>query len=488
MNDRRKSRKKRKVLFVLYLTVCLIIIVAAYFQLSRIAQNFNTQHLELITGLYAEKMNESMEYLQNYAQEDVKTILAMDDKEPESILESLESNLDQNIFCNIGFILKDGQIYGNQYAAADIKKRKLDQRALKAEAAFNSDPYQSSETGNMVMTVFVPVVDSSSIHTLYASIMIENLRQLGVYELLQGKISVHLLKADSENFITCISSNSNALNAAGSWNNLLLQQKYFHYNDDYSYNQWIKDMRSGKKEGRFSAEIRGEESTISYRSITSMPGWYVVVELANKNISDIMQHFSIWGGVYGSILVGFTLLYMLTILLLEKKDKQHYMGLSATDPLTELLNRRAFQSQVEEEIHKKTPGIFIFIDVDNFKTYNDTYGHDNGDLCLKHFAKTMKLCFPKESILGRYGGDEFVVYLKNPTTEAVQNYMKDFQKLISSLTLATGEQVQLSASAGGALFPEQGEDFLTLCRSADAALYDVKQHGKGDFRMKGKNV
>ena len=247
-------------------------------------------------------------------------------------------------------------------------------------------------------------------------------------------------------------------------------------------------MRSGKKEGRFSAEIRGEESTISYRSITSMPGWYVVVELANKNISDIMQHFSIWGGVYGSILVGFTLLYMLTILLLEKKDKQHYMGLSATDPLTELLNRRAFQSQVEEEIHKKTPGIFIFIDVDNFKTYNDTYGHDNGDLCLKHFAKTMKLCFPKESILGRYGGDEFVVYLKNPTTEAVQNYMKDFQKLISSLTLATGEQVQLSASAGGALFPEQGEDFLTLCRSADAALYDVKQHGKGDFRMKGKNV
>lgn len=307
------------------------------------------------------------------------------------------------------------------------------------------------------------------------------MRQLGVYELLQGKISVHLLKADSENFITCISSNETT---SGNWNNLLLQQKYFNYDEGYSYNQWIKDMRSGKKEGRFSAKIRGEESTISYRNISSMPGWYVVVELANKNISDITQHFSVWVGVYGSILIGFTLLYMLTILFLEKKDKQHYIGLSAIDPLTGILNRRAFQNAVEEELHKKVLGVFIFIDVDNFKTYNDTYGHDNGDLCLHHFARMMKQCFPEDSILGRYGGDEFVMYLKKLNIETVQTYMKDFQKKISHLTLSTGEQVILSASAGGAAFPEQGEDFISLCRSADAALYVVKQNGKADFKMK----
>ena len=92
--------------------------------------------------------------------------------------------------------------------------------------------------------------------------------------------------SDSENFITCVSDNSGP---SGSWNNLLLQQKYFQYDAGYSYNQWIKDMRSGKKDGRFSAIIRGEESTISYRSISVMPGWYVIVELTNKNISDITQ-------------------------------------------------------------------------------------------------------------------------------------------------------------------------------------------------------
>ena len=155
MKNQRKNTKKRGVPLALYLTVCLAIIVSAYFHLSRIAQNFNTQQLELITGLYAEKMNESMEYLQNYVKEDVKMIQAMENKEPEKIQKRLE-----------------------------------------------------------------------------VSIMIEQLRKLGVYELLQGKINVHLLKVDSENFITCISSNEDT--TANGWNNLLLQQKYFKYDENYS--------------------------------------------------------------------------------------------------------------------------------------------------------------------------------------------------------------------------------------------------------------
>ena len=90
MKDRRKNKRKRKVLLILYLGICLAIIVAAYFHLSRIARNFNTQHLELITGLYAEKMNDSMEYLQNYAQEDVKMIQSMENAEPEKLLQRLQ--------------------------------------------------------------------------------------------------------------------------------------------------------------------------------------------------------------------------------------------------------------------------------------------------------------------------------------------------------------------------------------------------------------
>lgn len=483
MSDRRKKTKKRKLYLAIYLCLCLLIILLAYFQLSRMARDYNTRHLELITGLYAEKMNDSMEYLQNYAQDNVKVAQAMEDKTPAQILACMEENLDSRVFCGIGLIGENGEIYGSKYAAADIRQEGLDKQAMEAEEFFYSDPYQSSETGSMIVTTFVPVPDSSWLHTIYVSVRIENLRQFGVYDLLRGKVSVHLLKTDSENFVTCI-SNSSTENFEGSWNNLLLQQRYFQYNDGYSYSQWVRDMRSSKKDGRFSATIRGVESTISYRSITSMPGWYVIVELANKDISDITQQFSLLGGTFGCILVAITLIYMLSILLLEKKDKKVYMGLSATDPLTELLNRRALQNAVEEELKKKTTGYFIFIDIDNFKTYNDTYGHSNGDLCLKHCARTMKKCFPEDSILGRYGGDEFVVCLKGATQEETYAYMQEFQSWLTPLTLSTGEVAELSVSAGGAAYPDQGEDFVSLCRSADAALYEVKQNGKGDFRVK----
>ena len=155
-------------------------------------------------------------------------------------------------------------------------------------------------------------------------------------------------------------------------------------------------------------------------------------------MSNITQNFSAWGGIYGSILVGFTILYMLTIVFLEKKEKKRYIGLSTTDPLTGLMNRRAFQRTLEDELRNQKPGIFIFIDVDNFKNYNDRYGHNVGDLCLTHFAQTMKKIFPDGSILGRYGGDEFVVYLKNTSSESAQQYMQYFQGQVAHMHLPSG--------------------------------------------------
>lgn len=72
MKDRRKSKKKRRGMLVLYLVVCTAVIVIAYFHLTKIAKDYNTEHLELISGLYAEKMNETIDYLQSYAKENVK--------------------------------------------------------------------------------------------------------------------------------------------------------------------------------------------------------------------------------------------------------------------------------------------------------------------------------------------------------------------------------------------------------------------------------
>lgn len=83
MKDRRKSKKKRGEMLVLYLVVCTTVIVIAYFHLTKIAKDYNTEHLELISGLYAEKMNETIDYLQSYAKENVKTVRNIEEREPE---------------------------------------------------------------------------------------------------------------------------------------------------------------------------------------------------------------------------------------------------------------------------------------------------------------------------------------------------------------------------------------------------------------------
>ena len=136
MKEQRKNRKISKVLFLLYLTVCLGIIISAYFRLSQIARDFNTQHLELITGLYAEKMNTSMEYLQNYAQEDVTMIQSMEDQKPAEILQHLRDNLNQTLFCSVGLILKNQKILSDTCTISDIREKKLDQTAMKAKESF----------------------------------------------------------------------------------------------------------------------------------------------------------------------------------------------------------------------------------------------------------------------------------------------------------------------------------------------------------------
>ena len=127
----------------------------------------------------------------------------------------------------------------------------------------------------------------------------------------------------------------------------------------------------------------------------------------------------------------------------------------------------------------------IIFDLNNLKITNDTLGHSVGDQLIMNFARLLRNVVPMKNFVGRYGGDEFVVCLKGATQEETYAYMQEFQSWLTPLTLSTGEVAELSVSAGGAAYPDQGEDFVSLCRSADAALYEVKQNGKGDFRVKG---
>ncbi len=161
------------------------------------------------------------------------------------------------------------------------------------------------------------------------------------------------------------------------------------------------------------------------------------------------------------------------------------------DLLTGLYNKVTTERFIAETLLKfpKVQSALFIIDLDNFKTLNDTLGHIIGDEALQDIAKKIKALFRQSDIIGRVGGDEFFVFIQNH--DDVTQLEKKARLLCSKLRSTyskKGSSVEISFSVGIALFPEHGDDCESLYVKADEALYGVKKAGKGGYCIYGKGV
>lgn len=151
--------------------------------------------------------------------------------------------------------------------------------------------------------------------------------------------------------------------------------------------------------------------------------------------------------------------------------------LSLTDPLTSLSNRRSFDIFIEAEIRRaeryRRTFVVMMIDFDNFKNYNDKYGHTAGDSVLQKLSKIMKDIIRDVDFLCRYGGDEFVSIL--PETDA--SYALDVAERMRKKIAAQRIQPKITLSIGIASFPHDARDKSRLIDLADQACYEAKQRG-----------
>lgn len=156
--------------------------------------------------------------------------------------------------------------------------------------------------------------------------------------------------------------------------------------------------------------------------------------------------------------------------------------LATKDELTKVCNRRRLFEVLEREVElakrQFAPFTILMIDIDNFKSINDTYGHLAGDKALKEVAQTMKQTLRKCDYLGRYGGEEFLVILSYPTLKNSCVCAERIRKKIENLTIESNNQmIKVTISTGSTIYcPEESLD-ATLAR-ADKALYMAKESGK----------
>ncbi|MEY8320872.1 sensor domain-containing diguanylate cyclase [Lachnospiraceae bacterium 46-61] len=174
----------------------------------------------------------------------------------------------------------------------------------------------------------------------------------------------------------------------------------------------------------------------------------------------------------------------------DKKGKEMELKKQADiDFLTEVYNRATTERLVSEVLALKVidgKGVhaFLICDLDNFKTVNDTLGHKIGDKVLVDAAHILKKHFRQTDIIGRLGGDEFIVLIQNINSfsaikSTVGRLVKEFDK-----TYGEGDKtVRITVSIGISLSPLQGGDFLTLYEKADKALYKVKENGRNGFAI-----
>ncbi len=158
------------------------------------------------------------------------------------------------------------------------------------------------------------------------------------------------------------------------------------------------------------------------------------------------------------------------------------------DTLTGLANRKAlddhFQLTKSSAIRNGHKIALIFLDLDRFKTINDTLGHGIGDLILKEMAQRLKGAVRKIDTVARLGGDEFIILVNEVhTAQSIARVAEKILKAVAPITRVQDHSLHVTASMGIAMFPDDGQDIYSLLKNADTALYRAKDAGRNRYQF-----
>ena len=218
--------------------------------------------------------------------------------------------------------------------------------------------------------------------------------------------------------------------------------------------------------------------------LQSAPGETVIRTRSGQTI-PVSVHISSLGrepagGNRGTILV-------LRDITERKRAERRIRYLARFDTLTKMPNRMQFQHQLHQAITRNTRQgrglVLLYIDIDNFKEINDTFGHETGDRVLETISERLTRALPRESVAGRLAGDEFAVFAEGIKDEqAGHEQGHDLARLvldeIAKPLHLPGQEIDVTASVGVALVPEHADNVIDLIRNADAAMYHAKRQGR----------
>jgi diguanylate cyclase (GGDEF)-like protein/PAS domain S-box-containing protein len=166
----------------------------------------------------------------------------------------------------------------------------------------------------------------------------------------------------------------------------------------------------------------------------------------------------------------------------QKRAAEQIRKLAHYDVLTGLPNRALLIDRASQALslarRSQSQVALMYLDLDHFKTINDTLGHRVGDLLLVAVSERLQAAVREHDTVSRQGGDEFVVVLPGTAEEGAAHVAEKMRQMLAEPFTIEGQELRVTTSIGIALFPDDAVDFDTLARAADAAMYRAKQQGR----------
>lgn len=252
-----------------------------------------------------------------------------------------------------------------------------------------------------------------------------------------------------------------------------------------------QNVESGNSGLLVVEHANGRKQYLKYQPVGNLGACVVVSVMETQINKSVDNENRPTTNLILEILIAFAIFLALvfTMYLINKvgyaKQSKELQNKAETDLLTELYNKVSTEKKIQEYLDgegKDKINMMCVLDIDNFKKINDTMGHAFGDEVIASLGKQIKSEFRVTDILGRIGGDEFVIFLKDlKTDEVIEREAERISLFFKDFTVGTYTKYSPTASIGAAIYPRDAHDYESLYKAGDTALYKAKKRGKNQL-------
>ena len=484
---RRQFQLKDYVIAVGVFILAVIVGIFLFFEcVQRSIQEKSQKTMMTNVSRQSEHLRTILDIHYQYLNEIAVTVGKSDELFSESNKERLVSIYENTDLERAALIDTAGNAYYDNGVTKNVAHRRYFQEAIHGKQTI-SDPLESSVDTEVRVVLCVPVYrDGVVIGVLGGSCNVTALSHLLFADLFNGAGDSCLVTSEGE-VIAFDGGYASSMEITYGTNML-----EYYRDKNFQGENTLEGIQQELAQGESGLiKISLKERNEADRYLAYMPLGYndwmicytVPVKAAQQNYKFIQEYELIFMGAF-CILV---LLLVLYIVYRNNKEKAVLMVSAQRDALTGLYNKENTQKAIDAILRKKEAGAshgFLIMDMDHFKEINDNYGHITGDKVLKAFGELLQKQFREQDVVGRIGGDEFVVLLSDVgSRENMEGRVQDLQDKVRAIQIEELGEKRFTFSAGISFAPEDGTSFMELYRKADNALYQWKRAGRDGYHI-----